>query len=206
MNRNKTGLPLDMQLFAEEAGGQNEQQAETSDTAEGAAGAGETVPSFDELLEKNKAYQLAFDKKIGKALDTAKAKWEQEAAAQAGEAKKLEKMSAEERARYELDREKSKLEKEKAAFAKQQLETAVGSELLQRGFNADFAKFLTGHDADSSKANIEAFETAFKDAVAAATAQAMRGPGAPPAAKNKGDAGAPPKDFRAYEAWRKKNI
>ncbi|MBP3922847.1 MAG: hypothetical protein J6D27_07775 [Ruminiclostridium sp.] len=62
-------LKISLQHFAEEntdgAGNMN-------------ADGGSAVPTFDEVL-KNKDYQSEFDKRITKALETAKEKWETEA-------------------------------------------------------------------------------------------------------------------------------
>lgn len=161
--------------------------------------------TLDELLNSDKTLQSDFDKKITQALATAKAKWEQQAKDDANEAKKLEKMTADEREKYQLEKDKAEFAREKEKFAHEQLKTAVASELVIRGYTADFAEFLTGSDAETSNANIEAFETAFKKAVETATAEKLRGDYIPPAQRKHGGQEEPPKDFHEYEAWRKKN-
>lgn len=65
--------------------------------------------SFDKILE-DKAYQSEFDKKIAKALETAKSKWQEETEAKQNEAQKLAKMKDDEKTKYE----KEKVEKELA--------------------------------------------------------------------------------------------
>ena len=114
-------------------------------------------------------------------------------------------MNKEERERYNLDKDRQAFEQEKAAFAKKQLETAVAAELLQRKLPAQFAAFLTGSDAEASQKNLEAFDTAFQEAVQAATTANLRGKDLPPAGKEAAGDNVPPTDFRAYEAWRKNN-
>lgn len=109
----------------------------------------------------------------------ARAKWEESAKEQADEAKKLSNMNKEERERYNLDKDRQAFEQEKAAFAKKQLETAVAAELLQRKLPAQFAAFLTGSDAEASQKNLEAFDTAFQEAVQAATTANLRGKNRP---------------------------
>ena len=64
--------------------------------------------TFDEMLNE-KGYQSEFDKRIAKALETAKTKWQEEAEAQKTEAEKLAKMKDEEKHHYELE----KINKEK---------------------------------------------------------------------------------------------
>ena len=67
------------------------------------------TPTFDEVLKGNKSYQSEFDKRIAKALETSKAKWEQEAVAKQNEAERLAKMSESEKHAEEL----KKIRKEK---------------------------------------------------------------------------------------------
>lgn len=57
--------------------------------------------SFDEIL-KDKTYQAEFDRRIQKALETNRAKWEAEEQTKRTEAEKLAKMDAEQKAKYEL--------------------------------------------------------------------------------------------------------
>ena len=57
--------------------------------------------SFDEILG-DKTYQAEFDRRVQKALETAKAKWEAEEQTKRTEAEKLAKMDAEQKAKYEL--------------------------------------------------------------------------------------------------------
>lgn len=74
------------------------------------------VKTFDDILQ-NKEYQSEFDKRISKALETAKTKWQQEQDEKQSEADKLAKMKAEEKLQYEL-----KKEQEKSADAVAELE------------------------------------------------------------------------------------
>lgn len=200
-------LPLNLQLFAAESeeGAQGGAEPGAQNNEGSGQQEGETAKTLDELLSSDKALQSEFDRKISKALETAKAKWEQQAKNDASEAKKLEKMTADERARYQLDKDKAEFAKEKKAFAQEQLKTAVAAELVKRGYTADFAEFLTGADADASNANINAFEKVFQKAVEDATAEKLRGDRVPPAERQYSAEAVPPKDFHEYEAWRNKN-
>lgn len=66
------------------------------------------TPSFDDVL-KDKAMQSEFDKRIAKAIETSKTKWEQEAVARQNEAERLAKMTEAEKHAEEL----KKIRKEK---------------------------------------------------------------------------------------------
>lgn len=57
--------------------------------------------SFDEILG-DKTYQAEFDRRVQKAIDTARTKWEADEQTKRTEAEKLAKMDAEQKAKYEL--------------------------------------------------------------------------------------------------------
>lgn len=61
----------------------------------------DTPLTFDEILG-NKTYQAEFDRRVQKALETARIKWEAEEQSKRTEAEKLAKMDAEQKAKYEL--------------------------------------------------------------------------------------------------------
>ena len=63
--------------------------------------------SFDEILG-DKTYQAEFDRRVQKALETARTKWEAEEQTKRTEAEKLAKMDAEQKAKYELKKEKER--------------------------------------------------------------------------------------------------
>ena len=73
------------------------------------------------------------------------------------------------------------LEEEKAAFARQRMEVAVGQELCKRNLPAAFAPWLAGETAEESAQRIDAFEVLFQEAIAQAVTSRMRGSGAPKA-------------------------
>ncbi|MDE7233561.1 MAG: phage capsid protein, partial [Ruminiclostridium sp.] len=80
MNKSLT-IRLPLQFFAEDGAGAAGNAANADGTAgtEGTTAAGEASvpPSFDELM-KNKDYQSEFDKRVNKALETARAKWDEQ--------------------------------------------------------------------------------------------------------------------------------
>ena len=61
----------------------------------------DTPLTFDEILG-DKSYQAEFDRRVQKALETARSKWEAEEQTKRTEAEKLAKMDAEQKAKYEL--------------------------------------------------------------------------------------------------------
>ena len=134
--------------------------------------------TVEEILarpEFKKAVQSASDARVTQALATAKEKWDKEAIENLDEAKKLEKMTAEQRAKYQFDKEKAAFDAEKKAFERQQLVLATGKELIKRGLDDSFADVLTGDTAEETAAKIDKFEETFRNAVSNSISNKMRG-------------------------------
>ena len=123
--------------------------------------------SVDDILarpELAKGIQSRIDSTVTKALNTARTKWEQEQLDNMDEAKRLEKMSAEQREKYQFEK-----------FEHEQLVVATGKELLKRGLDSSFASYLTGTNAEDTNAKIDSFEQLFNSAVTNATNKKMQG-------------------------------
>lgn len=134
--------------------------------------------TVEEILarpEFKKAVQSASDARVTQALATAKEKWDKEAIENLDETKKLEKMTAEQRAKYQFDKDKAAFDAEKKAFERQQLVLATGKELIKRGLDASFADVLTGDTAEETADKIDKFEASFRTAVADSVSDKMRG-------------------------------
>lgn len=67
------------------------------------------VQTFDEVLT-NKEYQAEFDRRVQKAIETAKGKWQEINDAEKTEAEKLAKMNKEQKLEYEAQKEKQEKE------------------------------------------------------------------------------------------------
>ena len=186
-------IKIPMQFFAEGEGapaGQQTQQTGSQNTPAGQDGSGSELTlegvfgkfSAEDILgseQMKKALQSHTDKQITKALETARAKWQQEQLDALDESKKLEKMTAAEREKYQFEKDKKDFEKKKAEFEHAQLTVTVGAELQKRGLSADFSRYLTADNAENSKTNIDAFEKLFNAAVQTAVNDRLKG-GTPP--------------------------
>lgn len=166
----RTGI----QFFAEPADPQGEAAQETTQAPQDG---GEMT--FDQWLDSNPAFRSEFDRRATKAVNTARANWEREQSEEQDEAAKLARMTAAQRERYQLDKDKADFAARQAEFARQQLQVQVGQDLQRRGLSADFARFLTGKDAEESAANLEAFQGLWNAGITAAVTGRMRG-GTPP--------------------------
>ena len=97
-------MKLNIQLFAEG------EEVNNTETATEEPKAEESEISFVDLL-KNPKYQAEFDKMVAKSINTAKTNWQKDydakLQAEKTEAEKLAKMDADQRLKYELNKEKS---------------------------------------------------------------------------------------------------
>jgi hypothetical protein len=165
----ETNIPQEQQ--------EQQEQSVPENTPGNQNGAGNETPSFDDLLKNG--HQAEFDRRVSKAIATAKANWEKAQAEEQDEATKLARMTTAERERYQLDKDKQAFAEEQAKFAAQQMQVSVGAELQKRGLDASFARYLAGKTAEESKANLDEFEQVFRSAVQTGVKAAMRGKGTP---------------------------
>lgn len=163
---------------------QNQNAGQTPEGSQNSGGG----PSFDELLKQHPEYQSEFDRRMTKGVATARSRWEQEQADSQDEAKKVARMTEAQRERYQLDKDKAELARQQAAFRAQQLEVAAGSQLQKMGYDAGYAKFLTGADAETTSANLAAFDSLMQQYRAQAVNGQLRGGDAPREPKEKGEA------------------
>ncbi len=128
-----------------------------------------TEPAVEQQTGEKMFTQAELDEIIGKRLAKEKAKHEQEMASRVSEAERLAKLSEDERAKEEIRIAKEELEAMraefntmKADFDKQQMLAQVTKELSDRNLPIGMASNLLGKDAESTKANIDAFEETWK--------------------------------------------
>lgn len=166
---NKKGLPLNLQLFAENT-------------------ADDDAPTLYTQEEVERLIQSEADKRVTEALKTSREKMEKEFAKrlkdEKDEAARMARLSEEERARELFEQEKKALDAEKAALQRERLEMEIAKQLTEHGLNAGFAKFLMGKDADESKANIDAFRAAWGENLEAAVNEKLSGRPPQAGAKN----------------------
>lgn len=149
----------------------NETEATTETAAEtSATSTGENSAQSTESAEKQFT-QNDIDKAVSEAKKQAVEDWKEEQ----NEAKRLSKLTTEEREKEQLKKDRAKFDKEKAEFAHQQLIAETKNQLMERKLPASFAANLCGKNAEETKANIDAFEKDFKAAIEAAVTDRMKG-------------------------------
>ncbi|WP_142428429.1 DUF4355 domain-containing protein [Enterococcus faecalis] len=155
--KNKLLLPLNLQLFAENPEGS--QENEPTDTS--------TLP---EDKQKEEPKEKTFTRSdIAKMLAAEKSKWEQEYEAKVekerNEAARLAKLSEKDRQKTLFDKEREDFEKEKETFRKEQLFVEKGKQLTTQGIPADFAHRITGETAEEILEDVKAFRAEWDKAV-----------------------------------------
>ena len=109
--------------------------------------------SFDEILG-DKTYQAEFDRRVQKALETAKSKWEAEEQSKRTEAEKLAKMDAEQKAKYELKKEKERADEAIAKLNAYELKNTAIKIAQEKGLDISLLE-----DIDYSKQTAETITT-----------------------------------------------
>ena len=117
----------------------------------------ETPQTFDELLKANKSYQSEFDKRIAKALETSKAKWEQEAIAKQNEAERLAKMTESEKHAEELRKIRKEKDEAIAKLNAYELKNEAQKIATDKGMDIGLLDIIDSskETADSVKEKIE---------------------------------------------------
>ncbi|MDU5106524.1 MULTISPECIES: DUF4355 domain-containing protein [unclassified Clostridium] len=151
-------------------------------TGEGTQGQEGGEKSFDDVL-KDKKYQSEFDKRVAKALETAKGKWETDYQAKIEEAKteaqKLAKMNADQKAEYEAQKKLDELTKREKDITTRELRATAYETLAEKNLPKELVDILNYSDAESCNKSIESVEKAFQSAVEKAVNDKLRG-GNPP--------------------------
>lgn len=119
------------------------------------------------------------DRRVTKALKTAKAEWLKEQQTiiekEKDEAAKLAKMTEADRQKAQLEKDRQEFQEEREKFMRNKLELEVVKQLAEEGLSPTFATFLMGADAEESTDNIKAFKKAFDEAVEEGVKQVIKG-------------------------------
>lgn len=134
--------------------------------------------SFDDIL-KDKKYQSEFDKRVAKALEMAKSKWEIDYQAKVEEAKteaeKIAKMNAEQKAKYEEEKRLEDLDKREKDITTRELRATACEIIVEKGLPKELVDILNYSDAEQCNKSIEVVEEAFRIAVQRAVNEKLRG-------------------------------
>jgi hypothetical protein len=186
----KPKFPMKLQFFAEggEAGADagadgGNGEGTDADSNEGAGSSSEgEAKTFDDILKDSK-YQSEFDKKIAKALETAKGKWETDKQTEIEnaktEAQKLAKMNTDQKAEYEAQKKLADLAEREEKINSRELRAEALVTLGEKNLPKELADILNYKDAEQCKTSIASVEKAFQSAVEKAVNDKLRGNGSP---------------------------
>lgn len=132
-------------------------------------------PDFEELLRQHRDYQSAFDRKVDRALQTARSNWEREQASalEQHRAEALEAARGEAEAEYRQRMAELEDRAKRQALRERQVETA--DRLASLGLSPKFAPWLTGETSEESQARVEEFDQLFRGAVSDTVTGRMSG-------------------------------
>lgn len=124
-------------------------------------------------------FQSEVDRRVTEALKTAKAGWdkenEQKIQSERDEAARMATMSADERARAEMEKRQKAFDAERNQYLSEKMEFEAAKELSKHKLPLSFAKLLSGGDIDDTMSNIENFKQEFLKAVEAALSERLKG-------------------------------
>lgn len=161
---------FDLQLFAEEGGASGSEAQEpakpTTETKEAEGKENEPKPE--------KKYS---DDDVDKILNKKFAEWEKKKQKEVDEAKKLADMNAKEKAEYERDKLQKELDELKRKDSLSEMTKTARKMLSDEGVSVsdDVLSMIVSTDAEKTKAAVDAFSKAFKEAVDAAVKEKLKG-------------------------------
>lgn len=192
--KKKNLLPMNLKYFGYDGdgagaeGGEGDGASKPGNEGAGEGGAGgdgsgkEQDPpktkTFDEIL-KDESYQAEFDRRVQKALGTAKDKWSALMDDKLSEAEKLSKMDKEEKEVYLRQKQERELQDREAGITRRELMAEAKNTLTEKKLPVGLAEVLNYNDADSCNKSIAAVEKAFQEAVQSAVEEKLKG-GKPP--------------------------
>lgn len=192
--KKKNLIPMNLKFFGYDGdgagaeggkgGGSGEPGKEgTGESGTGGDGNGKEQDSpktktFDDIL-KDGDYQAEFDRRVQKALGTAKEKWSALMDDKLSEAEKLSKMNKEEKAEYMRQKQERELMDRESAITRRELMAEAKNTLAEKKLPTGLAEVLNYTDADSCNKSIAAVEKAFQEAVQTAVEEKLKG-GKPP--------------------------
>lgn len=162
-----------LQLFAEEGSNANESGADTAENSNGAAADQSKASEGAKGGDEKKYSDADLDKIISKKF----AAWQEKKDKEVEEAKKLEKMSAEEKIAHERDSIKAELDELKREKALSEMSKTARKLLSEKNITIsdDLLSLMVTTDATETKAAIDSFAKLFSESVENAVKERVRG-------------------------------
>lgn len=129
----------------------------------------------DQLTFTPQEFDSEVDKRIAKALETAKAKWNEEKQDEINRAEQLAKMSAEERKEAEDKAKAESLEKREKELNMREYRYEAKHQLEENGLPDSFVDMVLSDDPATTKNNITAVRSEFDKAIEVAVTERLKG-------------------------------
>ena len=131
--------------------------------------------TFDDVLS-NKEYQAEFDRRVQKAIETAKTKWQEINDAEKTEAEKLAKMNKEQKLEYEAQKERKEKESALARLNAYELKDQAIEIAKEKGVDISLLTYFNFETvkAEELKDKIDEISTAFNRAVEKAVNERLK--------------------------------
>lgn len=138
-------------------------------------GAENKTQTFDEVLS-NKEYQAEFDRRVQKAIETAKGKWQEINDAEKSEAEKLEKMNKEQKLEYQAQKERTEKENALAELNAYKLKEQALSIASEKGLDVSLLSYFDFKTLKAEEINskIDEISVAFNKAVEKAVNERLK--------------------------------
>ena len=112
---------------------------------------------------------------IGKMLSAERSKWEAEQEAKENEAKKLAKMNADEKQKYQLDQREQELANREKAIARKELTAEARAMLSERDLPVELVDVVDLTNAETVSASIGALQKSWEQAVQKGVQEKLKG-------------------------------
>ena len=112
---------------------------------------------------------------IGKMLSAERSKWEAEQEAKENEAKKLAKMNADEKQKYQLDQREQELANREQAIARKELTAEAKAMLSERGLPVELVAVVDLSNAEAVTESVASIQKTWEDAVQKGVSDRMKG-------------------------------
>lgn len=166
---------LFLQIFSDEA---DEAETKTNETAEAKdnAGKGDVKADAGKKSEPEEKPKYT-DKEVDEILNKKFAKWQEKQDKAVSEAKKLAAMNATQKAEYERDQLQKQLDEYKRKDSLAEMTKTARNMLSESGISVSdgVLSMLVNTDAEQTKAAVDGFAKAFKDAVEEAVKERLKG-------------------------------
>ena len=166
---------LFLQIFSDEAG-EAEAKATEATEAKDDAGTGDGKADAGKKSEPEEKPKYT-DKDVDEILNKKFAKWQEKQDKAVSEAKKLAAMNATQKAEYERDQLQKQLDEYKRKDSLAEMTKTARSMLSESGISVSdgVLSMLVNTDAEQTKAAVDGFAKAFKDAVEEAVKERLKG-------------------------------